>query len=108
MPATPQSRVLPEANQNVLFLLFRRRIGRRASTRLKTLLAGLPERAAHLASEDPASQFSAVIAFGPTIWSELWEARLKRLASFSAYPGGGAPGTGDRCGCIAAFACRAL
>ena len=40
MPATPQSGILPEANQNALFLLFRRRIGRRASMRLKTLLAG--------------------------------------------------------------------
>ena len=41
---TPQSGILPEANQNALFLLFRRRIGRRASPKLKTMLACLPER----------------------------------------------------------------
>ncbi|MBS1154388.1 MAG: hypothetical protein H6R07_312 [Proteobacteria bacterium] len=85
--ATPQSGILPDANQNTLFLLFRRRIGRRASHKLKTLLAHLPERAAHLASEDPAAHFSAVVAFGPTIWNELWEERPHLLHPFPRIAG---------------------
>lgn len=85
--ATPQNGILPEANQNALFLLFRRRIGRRASAKLKTFLASLPERAAHLASEDPNAHFSAVIAFGPTIWGELWESRPSGLHPFPRIPG---------------------
>lgn len=84
---TPQSGILPESNQNALFLLFRRRIGRRASPRLKTLLAGLSERAAQLANTDPAARFSAVIAFGPTIWNELWEEKPEALHPFPRIPG---------------------
>lgn len=85
--STPQGGILPQANQNALFLLFRRRIGRRASLKLKTWLAGLPERAAHLVQDDPDAQFSVVIAFGPTIWDELWDTRPANLRSFPRIPG---------------------
>ncbi len=85
--ATPQGGILPDANQSALFLLFRRRIGRRASPKLKTLLAHLPERAAHRASEDPAAHFSAVIAFGPAIWNELWEDHPHSLRPFPRIAG---------------------
>lgn len=78
----PQSGILPDANQNALFLLFRRRIGRRANPKLKAMLAGLPKRVAQLASQDPAAKLSAVIAFGPTIWSELWDTRPAALHPF--------------------------
>ncbi len=84
---TPQSGILPDANQHSLFLLFRRRIGRRASPRIKKLLAQLPERAAQLAATDPAAHFGAVIAFGTNIWNELWEDRPHSLRAFPRISG---------------------
>ena len=84
---TPQSGILPDANQHSLFLLFRRRIGRRASPRIKKLLAQLPERAAQLAATDPAAHFGAVIAFGANIWNELWEDRPHSLRAFPRISG---------------------
>ena len=83
---TPQSGILPDANQNALFLLFRRRIGRRANPKLKAMLAGLPKRVAQLASQDPA----------------------RGAASVSAYPRRGPSGADDGCRCAAASASRTL
>lgn len=85
--ATPQGGILPDANQNALFLLFRRRIGRRANPKLKAVLAQIAERAKHMASEDPAAHFSAVIAFGPSIWAELWETHPHALRPFPRMTG---------------------
>ncbi len=85
--ATPQSGILPDANQHALFLLFRRRIGRRANPRIKKLLAHFPDRVAQQASVDPAAHFSAVIAFGANIWNELWETRPQSLHPFPRITG---------------------
>lgn len=86
--AKPQSGILPDANQNALFVLFRRRIGRRASPRIKKLLAEFPQRVAQLASQDPAAHFTAVIAFGSGVWGELWgDARPQALHPFPRIAG---------------------
>ena len=79
---TPQSGILPAANQNALFLIFRRRIGRRASPTLKKMLANLHQRTQKVAQEHPDAHFSCNIAFGTTIWDELWDCRPAALHPF--------------------------
>lgn len=84
---TPQSGILPEANQNALFLIFRRRIGRRANPHLKALLASLHNRTTKIAHENPKAYFSCSIAFGHTIWDELWDSRPMFLRPFPRISG---------------------
>ncbi len=84
---TPQNGILPDASQHGLFLLFRRRIGRRATPKLKAMLAGLPARVERLLAECPDSRLGVVIAFGSSVWTELWSDRPQALHPFPRIPG---------------------
>ncbi|SFN04616.1 putative iron-dependent peroxidase [Formivibrio citricus] len=84
---TPQNGILPDASQHALFLLFRRRIGRRASPKLKAMMAQLPERVEKMLAECPASRLGTVIAFGSAVWAELWSDRPQALHPFPRIPG---------------------
>jgi porphyrinogen peroxidase len=82
---TPQSGILPPANGHALFTLFRRRLGRRADARLKSLLASVAERIELLQRDD--SQASVVIAFGPHVWPELYDSKPALLRDFPSISG---------------------
>jgi putative iron-dependent peroxidase len=77
---TPQSGILPAANGHALFVLLRRRLGRRADVRLKALLASFPERITRLQEEDRLA--IGVIAFGPKVWPELYSKKPVELRQF--------------------------
>ncbi len=85
--ATPQSGILAGEKQHALFLLLRRRIGRRAGARIRKTLASLPECAQTLGKQDTRSGFVATAAFGAGIWSELWADRPHSLRTFPRIPG---------------------
>lgn len=84
---TPQNGILPDSSQHALFLLFRRRIGRRASSKLKTMMAQLPDRVERMLAEYPESRLGAVIAFSSAVWAELWSERPQALHPFPRIPG---------------------
>lgn len=83
----PQNGILPDASQHALFLIFRRRIGRWASPKLKTMLADFPARVEAASSEYPGARLGAVIAFGSAVWTELWSERPQALHPFPRIPG---------------------
>ncbi len=86
--STPQSGILPEASSHGLFLLFRRRLGRRADAELKTFFAALPNRADALAAEHPQAQFCAVLGLGADVWSEFYlNEKPALLRNFPRIPG---------------------
>lgn len=70
--STPQSGILPVASSNGLFLMFRRRLGRRADAELKAFFATLPAQADQLAAENPDAHFYAVLGFGAEVWPEFY------------------------------------
>lgn len=82
---TPQSGILPPANSHALFVLLRRRLGRRADARLKALLASVPERIKNLQAED--AQASSVVAFGSHVWPELYHGKPVLLRGFPSISG---------------------
>lgn len=81
---TPQSGILPAASSNGLFMLFRRRLGRRADQACKQWLAHWPEQVAQLASANPDAQFVAALGFGADLWPELYG--LEKPAKLRAFP----------------------
>jgi putative iron-dependent peroxidase len=81
---TPQSGILPAASSNGLFMLFRRRLGRRADASCQQKLAQWPDQVAALAQANPDAQFYASIGFGADLWPELYG--LKKPAQLRAFP----------------------
>ncbi|WP_027468448.1 Dyp-type peroxidase [Deefgea rivuli] len=85
---TPQSGILPAASSNGLFLLFRRRLGRRADAELKAFFATLPSKADELAAAHPEAQFCVVLGFGAEVWPEFYLGeKPELLRSFPRIPG---------------------
>ncbi|WP_348946401.1 Dyp-type peroxidase [Chitinibacter sp. FCG-7] len=81
---TPQSGILPAASSNGLFMLFRRRLGRRADARCKALFAQWAERVAALADANPDAGFVACLGFGADLWPEVYG--LQKPAKLRAFP----------------------
>ncbi|WP_373973816.1 Dyp-type peroxidase [Chitinibacter sp. SCUT-21] len=81
---TPQSGILPAASSNGLFMLFRRRLGRRADHSCKQKLAQWPDLVAQLAQANPDAQFSATLGFGADLWPEIYG--LEKPAHLRAFP----------------------
>ncbi|WP_410499753.1 Dyp-type peroxidase [Chitinibacter sp. S2-10] len=69
---TPQSGILPAASSNGLFMLFRRRLGRRADQTCRQILAAWPDRIAKLAGQNPDARFVASLGFGADVWPEIY------------------------------------
>jgi putative iron-dependent peroxidase len=70
--STPQSGILPAASSHGLFLLFRRRLGRRADAELKAFFAALPTQADQLSAANPEAKFYAVLGLGAEVWPEFY------------------------------------
>ncbi|QZA77626.1 Dyp-type peroxidase [Deefgea tanakiae] len=86
--STPQSGILPAASSHGLFLLFRRRLGRRADAELKAFFAKLPHKADELATANPDAKFYAVVGFGAEVWPEFYAGEKPTLLrSFPRIPG---------------------
>lgn len=86
--AEAQSVILAAKTEHALFITFRRRIGRRASAKIKHVLADIPIRSKNLQESGPESGFCSAIGFGARIWHELWgEQQPKELRPFPSIPG---------------------
>ncbi|UXY15054.1 Dyp-type peroxidase [Chitiniphilus purpureus] len=85
---TPQSGILPAASGHALFVMLRRRLGRRADATLRTLLAGVPARIDTLAGEATESLTLGALGIGAEAWPDLFGPDApKELRSFPRIPG---------------------
>ncbi|HSC80034.1 MAG TPA: Dyp-type peroxidase [Chitinolyticbacter sp.] len=85
---TPQSAILPLASRHALFVLLRRRLGRRGDAALHRLLAGIPARLDSAAAESPTSQTLGCVGIGSEAWHDLvGAARPRLLRPFPRIPG---------------------
>ncbi|WP_297573293.1 Dyp-type peroxidase [uncultured Deefgea sp.] len=86
--STPQSGILPPPSSHGLFLLFRRRLGRRADAELKQFFAKLPLKSDELAAANPSAAFYSVVGFGAEMWPEFYaESKPAQLRSFPRIAG---------------------
>lgn len=69
---TPQSAILPEQHRHALFIMLRRRLGRRADAQLARYLAGLPARSRDMLASRPESRFASAIGVSADFWPELY------------------------------------
>ncbi|XZG70744.1 Dyp-type peroxidase [Chitinibacteraceae bacterium HSL-7] len=85
--ALPQSAILPSASAHALFMLLRRRLGRRCDSSVRQALASLPDTLSALAAREGVATLGGV-AFGADIWHELFgDARPTGLRAFPRVPG---------------------
>jgi putative iron-dependent peroxidase len=99
--STPQSGILPDASSNGLFMLFRRRLGRRADQICKNYLAQWPERVTATANAHRDANFYAVFGIGADLWPELYGAeKPAQLRSFPRISGAIHPAPSTQCDLI--------
>jgi putative iron-dependent peroxidase len=92
----PQSGLLPDSSRHAAFLTFRLCAGEETTERIRQAAARLPEMTAEVAALDRAAGLVSVIAFGASVWDDLYPAaRPDGLAPFQAFADGGrsAPAT---------------
>lgn len=93
----PQAGILPEPNENAIFLVLRVPDRGRNGAAVAKTAARVPALAAKLAKTAPRAKLSAVVGFGPELWDAVSPgARPSALCPFSEVsgPGGRAPATG--------------
>ncbi|QLG89023.1 Dyp-type peroxidase [Chitinibacter bivalviorum] len=98
---TPQSGILPEASSNGLFMLFRRRLGRRADQACKNLLAQWPARVSKIAAANADAHFYASLGIGPDVWPEIFgPEKPAKLRAFPRISGAIHPAPSTQCDLI--------
>jgi putative iron-dependent peroxidase len=70
--STPQSGILPPASSHGLFILFRRRLGRRIDAELKAFFAAFPAKVDALAAQNPDAVLYGAVGIGAEVWSEFY------------------------------------
>ncbi|WP_028456133.1 Dyp-type peroxidase [Chitinilyticum litopenaei] len=85
---TPQSAILPAASSHAIFLLLRRRLGRRADSKLAAYLSGIPAASKALHEMQPDTHLMSAIGFSADFWPELFgRERPAELRAFPHIPG---------------------
>ncbi|WP_169307243.1 Dyp-type peroxidase [Chitiniphilus eburneus] len=84
----PQSGILPAASAHGLFVMLRRRLGRRIDDALRSMLAAIPDRIDNVALEAPETLTLGVVGIGANTWADLFgEARPQWLRGFPRISG---------------------
>ncbi|MBE9607936.1 Dyp-type peroxidase [Chitinilyticum piscinae] len=81
---TPQTAILPAASSHALFLLLRRRLGRRIDGQLAKYIAGFHSQLMEFNKSQPDTPVLAAIGIGAECWAELFG--RERPAELRAFP----------------------